>query len=367
MKFHETHYEDYVNAVDVNNFHPELGAWLRRFPPTLHALPNLIFYGPTGVGKYSQVLAFLKRYSPSQLKYEKRMELETEKQTYHYRISDIHYEVDISLLGCNSKLLWHELFAQIVDIIANNLALSEKIGVIVCKNFHAIHAELLEIFYSYIQHYRNNIMSSIGVRFILITENISFLPMNILEASQIVSVGRPSFDAMHKMVKSNEHYSDYGDDGDDDGTCSGGIVFNLLTDIPRESITNLKELKVLQHIKSAEQLPAEIFDIICGQIIEEMEEPVTDYSALREKLYDILVYNLDALECIWCIFTHFASGSPPRLSASATADWMDALQVFLKQYNNNYRPIYHLESIILCLITKLQQPNRESHPPKQLK
>ena len=346
MKFHETHYEDYVNAVEENNFHPELAAWLRRFPSTLHTLPNLIFYGPTGVGKYSQVLSLLKRYSPSQLKYEKRMELETEKQTYHYRISDIHYEVDISLLGCNSKVLWHELFAQIVDIIANNLALCDKIGVIVCKNFHTIHAELLEIFYSYIQHYRNNIMSSIGVRFILITENISFLPMNILEASQVVSVGRPSLAAMRLMTadngdaaaakEANNHYSD------------------VLAQIPRESITNLKELKVLRHIQSADQLPAEIFDIICRQIIEEMEEPVTNFSALREKLYDILVYNLDALECIWCIFTHFAS--PERLSVSATAEWMDALHVFLKQYNNNYRPIYHLESIILCLITKLQQP-----------
>jgi len=340
MKFHETHYEDYVNAVEEHNFHPELCAWLRQFPPTLHALPNLIFYGPTGVGKYSQVLAFLKRYSPSHLKYEKRMELETEKQTYHYRISDIHYEVDIALLGCNSKLLWHELFAQIVEIIANNLALSEKIGVIVCKNFHAIHAELLEIFYSYIQHYRNNIMSSIGVRFILITENISFLPMNILQASQVVSVGRPSIDAMSRMTyggadAANKHYSD------------------VLAQIPRESITNLKELKVLRQIKSADQLPAEIFDIICSQIIEEIESPTPDFSSLREKLYDILVYNLDALECIWCIFTHFASSSPPRISESAMVDWMDALQVFLKQYNNNYRPIYHLESIILCLITKI--------------
>jgi hypothetical protein len=188
-------------------------------------------------------------------------------------------------------------------------------------------------------------MSSIGVRFILITENISFLPMNILEASQVVSVGRPSLDAMRLMTadngdaaaeEANNHYSD------------------VLAQIPRESITNLKELKVLRHIQSADQLPAEIFDIICRKIIEEMEEPVTNFSALREKLYDILVYNLDALECIWCIFTHFAS--PERLSVSATAEWMDALHVFLKQYNNNYRPIYHLESIILCLITKLQQP-----------
>ena len=31
---------------------------------------NTIIYGPTGVGKYSQMLYFLKKYSPSSLKYE---------------------------------------------------------------------------------------------------------------------------------------------------------------------------------------------------------------------------------------------------------------------------------------------------------
>jgi len=333
MKFHETHYEDYILAVEGNNFHPELTDWFRQFPPTLRELPNFVFYGPPGVGKYSQVLDMLKRYSPSQLRYEKRIELETDKQNYHYRISDIHYEVDISLLGCNSKVLWHELFTQIVEIIANNIALTEKIGVIVCKNFHAIHAELLEIFYSYIQHYRNNIMSSIQVRFILITENISFLPMNILESSQVVSVARPSREILEAFVP--EH-------------CAG-----LMGHIQSESITNLKELKMLGHIPDVEHLPAELFDMICGQIIDELESPVIDFSKFREKLYDILVYNLDALECIWKIFMHFVTQTPSRISGVATEEWMSELHVFLKQYNNNYRPIYHLEAIFLSLLTKL--------------
>ena len=56
----------------------------------------------------------------------------------------------MSHLGCNSKILWNEIFMQIVDIISVK---SEKIGVVICKNFHMIHGELLEIFYSYIQQY----------------------------------------------------------------------------------------------------------------------------------------------------------------------------------------------------------------------
>ena len=33
---------------------------------------------------------------------------------------------------------------------------------------------------------------------------------------------------------------------------------------------------------------------------------------------------------------------------------MEKMYVFLKQYNNNYRPIYHLESIFFYIITILQ-------------
>jgi len=68
----------------------------------------------------------------------------------------------MSLLGCNSKLLWHEIYQQLVDIIS---AKTEKSGIIVCKEFHNIHSELLENFYSYMQ---NNNDSSINIKFILL-------------------------------------------------------------------------------------------------------------------------------------------------------------------------------------------------------
>jgi hypothetical protein len=80
----------------------------------------------------------LKKYSPSHFKYEKKITIQTDKHTYTYHISDIHYEIDMSLLGCNSKILWNEIFLQIVDIISVK---AEKVGFIVCKNFHMIHGE----------------------------------------------------------------------------------------------------------------------------------------------------------------------------------------------------------------------------------
>ena len=87
----------------------------------------------------------------------------------------------MSLLGCNSKLLWHDIYQQIVDIIS---AKTDKSGIIVCKEFHNIHSELLENFYSYMQE---NNSSAINIKFILITEEISFIPDSILNCCEIMN------------------------------------------------------------------------------------------------------------------------------------------------------------------------------------
>ena len=166
MKYYETHFDDYLFTSEKFNLHPELTTSIDAFPKNIRQLKNVIFYGPPGSGKYTQVLKILKKYSPSELKYEKKMKLTTDKQEYVYKISDIHYEIDMSLLGCNSKIVWHEAFLQIVDIIAVK---QDKIGVIVCKNFHLIHNELLDNFYSYIQHY-NYHESHIKIKFFIFSE-----------------------------------------------------------------------------------------------------------------------------------------------------------------------------------------------------
>ena len=52
------------------------------------------------------------------------------------------------MLGCNAKGIWHDIFTHFNDMIN---AKSNKVGFIICKNFHEIHNELLDIFYSYMQ------------------------------------------------------------------------------------------------------------------------------------------------------------------------------------------------------------------------
>ena len=269
MKFYETHFEEYINENNRLNLHPKLNKLYEKFPLQLQNLKNVIFYGPNGTGKYTQMLKSIKKYSPTDLKYEKKISLTYNKQQYFFKISDIHYEVDMSLLGCNSKLLWHEIYQQIIDIIS---AKTEKSGIIVCKYFHDIHSELLENFYSYMQ--KNN-DTSIDLKFILITEEISFIPDNILNCCEIINISRPTKTLYVKCIKSK-----------------------LPTKLKPENITNIKILHVYN-----EELMMQ-YKIICNKIIHNIIN-INDLHFLkfRDILYDIFIYNLDMSDCIWYILS----------------------------------------------------------------
>jgi hypothetical protein len=115
---------------------------------------------------------------------------------------------------------------------------------------------------------------------------------------------------------------------------------------------NLKEMASFFYIKKPGEIPEDIFNIICDNIIRGME----DYrniriAEFRDTLYDILIYNLEIGDCIWYIFSHFVEGGGFR--DADISDILNRVYVFLKYYNNNYRPIYHLESIIFYFIIKI--------------
>jgi len=324
MKYYETTFDEYVSSCEKNNLHEELNIQL---PDKIENVENLIFYGPSGIGKYTQVLKHIKKYSATQLKYQKKITITTEKQEYIYPISDIHYEIDMALLGCNSKTLWHEIFYQIVDIISIK---ETKVGFIVCKNFHETHNELLDIFYSYIQQY-NNINALIDIKFILITESVSFLPNDILNSFKIINVSRPN-DYTKIIQNKDNHFK------------------KNMQFITNDCIMNIKEMNSFSQCK-LDDLPNDIFNIICDSIIDEITGN-KDLFKLREKIYDIMVYNLNAIECVYYILSFFIKNG--YLNDEDTNIITKKMYNILLQYNNNYRPIYHLETIFVYIITKLK-------------
>ena len=73
MKYYETHFEEYMVEVERENLHPKLEKIYNQFPKSIGNFKNVIFFGPAGVGKYSQMLKSIQKYSPSELKYEKKL------------------------------------------------------------------------------------------------------------------------------------------------------------------------------------------------------------------------------------------------------------------------------------------------------
>jgi hypothetical protein len=334
MKFLETHFEEYINSVQKTNLHPKLEKYYDKFPATIETLGNLIFYGPSGVGKYSQMLFSIKKYSHSDLKYEKKLSIVFNKDVYYFKISDIHYEIDMSLLGCNSKLLWHDIYQQIVDVIS---AKTEKTGIIVCKEFHSIHTELLENFYSYMQ---DNNVCNINIKFILLTEEISFIPDNILNCCEVISLARPTKISYAKSCKNK-----------------------LPIELKVENITNIKHINA--NINANINLCNELMHphkIICEKILKDIVTVDSlKFLKFRDYLYDIFIYNLDITDCIWYIMeTLILHGKIKRKDISAV---LLKTYSFLKYYNNNYRPIYHLEAYLFYLISIVHGFNTSVKPP----
>jgi hypothetical protein len=324
MKFQETHFEEYIQSVKKNNLHPKLEELYNLFPTNLDKIGNLIFYGPSGVGKYSQVLNFIRRFSQTELKYEKKLNVIYDKKQYYLKISDIHYEVDMSLLGCNSKLLWHEIYQQIVDAI---IAKPNKYGIILCKNFQDIHNELLENFYSYMQDNNSN-SSLLQIKYVILTEQISFIPKSILNCCEIIHIERPKKNNYNIFLKNNKLSS------------KNTLNISDINNIKALDI-NIDELYIPHHV-------------LCNKIINEIDN-IDDirFQNFRDILYDLLIYNLDIYESIWYILNHYIQNN--KIKRENISYILLKIFEFFRYYNNNYRPIYHLENFFFNLVRVINE------------
>jgi len=324
MKISKSHFEHYLNEENSISLHPSLLKIYNNFSDNLSELKNIIFYGPSNVGKYTQALTLIKKYSPSNLKYEKKITVNYNKDLYFFKISDIHYEVDMSLIGCHSKLLWNEIYNQITDIL---LSKSCKSGIILCKYYHEIHSELLDIFYSYMQTLNN---PNIDIKYIIITENISFIPNNIVNCCQLISVEKPS-KQKYKDCKNIKLQEISNIEKSNDNICDKiiNIIKNIKVDSSNNTIINNNQT-VLYKSNNI-------------------------YYSIREHLYDIFIYNLNPQDCIWYIINSLIRDK--NINEKNINEILMKTYTFLKYYNNNYRPIYHFEKFIIFLIIHIYDIN----------
>lgn len=302
-------FEKYISSADKTNLHPSLMRVYSSLPEELSDAPHLLFHGPPGCGKYTQALLALKKYSPTGLRYDKIMRAGDDKQPYLIRISDVHFEVDMETLGCHSRTLWNTVYTKIVDSLA---ARSQPVGYIVCKNFHKTHKELIEIFYYY--------MSCSAVKLLILSDHVGFLPRKVFERCFRIHVPRPAKTKL-KAAK-----------------------------LPFVEVSNL-QLRSKAQQACGNRVDSAI-DVIASAILE---ESVPNYIDLRMACYDLLIRQFSIPDCVWKIVQKLEHNGV--VNNECYLDLFSVLVRFFRLYNNNYRPIYHLEYLAFSL-RKIAHPHR---------
>ena len=327
MKIIKNTFDTYINNyIDIHNNK------ILNSINNLDSFDNLIIYGREGIGKYSVVLNFIKQFSSTKLKYEKKIIINNNKNDFFIKISDIHYEIDIELLGYNSKTLFNEIYNLILNIIYSKQI---KEGIILCKNFEFIDSELLELFYSYMQDNK----TTCKIKFIIITCNYSFLPNNIINISKIISLKVPCKSKYNKISNKNPLQYNNSNNILDNNNNSNNIVTQ------EEYIKNLKDKIYLKNLEYNNDYLYNIYNTLITNNI--------DFVNLRNNLYDLLIYKIDINIFIWNLLELLIINK--KINNVNIDHILDKTFKFFLHYNNNYRPIFHLENYVIYLLKVINE------------
>ena len=160
---------------------------------------------------------------------------------------------------------------------------------ILCRNFCSINNELLDNFYTYMNNEKSNIS------FIFLVNNISCLPNELINSCNIIPLKR--------IANSKNHL----------GTITNNFVEKIYSLIKNYKSFNVK--------------------------------------TVRGFLYDILIYQIDVYEFFYELLKKINDELKP--SQEKMFKLLNELNKILKLFNNNYRSIYHLENMVLSIITIL--------------
>ncbi len=328
----------YIELINKNNNYINT-KYIDYIYKNKNEINNYILYGPSGTFKYINALKILEIFSESKLKYEKKIILNIQKNEFSLKISDIHYEIDINLLNYNTKFLWNEIYTNIFNIIQLK---SNKIGFIVFRNFDNINHELLINLYSYMQ--KSIFNNLVKIKYIIICENLSFIPNNIKNISTIFFFKRLNFEKYINLCnKNNKIYFK-------------NLLNNNYTknDIINEYFNNINTLKYINIENNSDNINVNtIHHSLCNKLITYIISNEIKINIIRNILYDILIYQENIYECIFYILIQLFKKNV--FNNNNIDKILIKTLYFFKEYNNNYRPIFHLESYILYLIKNINE------------
>lgn len=308
----------------------------------LDAMPmgNYIIYGPMGCGKYTMAMNLIRPHSECSLRMCKTLNVTFNKKSYYIQMSDVHFEVDFNMMGSSAKLFWVHLYQIICDIVVLR---KNRRAYILCKNFVSITNDLLDIFQTYVSP--NNCMNNnCDLSFIILTDCVSFIPNNII--------------SMFTLMRVPIHVRENGIE-----MCGVSEAEENMKNVVVMGVDNLVTAK-----KAGKFEPYRYKRVILSNV----EDMIYNYCpqnslGMRNALYDVYIYNWNIYELIWQILSRLVTKYDEELRGSSfsTHEQFKSLivaQCFyltdsLELYNVNYRPILHIEKMMIQFVTLIRQLN----------
>ena len=196
---------------------------------------------------------------------------------------------------------------------------------------------------------QKELFSTLNIKYIIITECVSFIPMKIINICKILNFAKLNKKNIHALCnKTNKQFF------------KKLNLSNIVTkDIPCTTVDSIYNkvnnpniftyLDISNNLKYIEQHSA-ICDTYINIICNNNNYNITN---IRTLLYDILINHLNSHECFFYIIQSLIVNK--LINTNKISDLIFNSIFFLKNYNNNYRPIFHLESFTLYLIELINE------------
>ena len=160
--------------------------------------------------------------------------------------------------------------------------------------------------------------SKLKLKFIILTEHISFISNDILNIFKTIYIEKISKSTYKKIYK--------------------------VKDI--DNINNLNYLKYNINCK----ILLEPYKNICNKIIATITSGNIDLNKIRTYIYDLLIYNTNIYDAYYYILESLIKKNLLNKTNINSNDLYNNTVIFFMYYNNNYRPIFHLENYIYYLV-----------------
>ena len=154
-------------------------------------------------------------------------------------------------------------------------------------------------------------------------DSITFIPDNILNTCNIIGVPRPTKAAYTRILNDK---------------ISTNVLVKQITNI-KSLITNTMTLQ-----NNHDNYINVLYDLICNP------ESIK-FINFRDTIYDIFIYDIEIGYVVYGLLNKLDSDSKFK-HLDITYLFIETYS-FLKYYNNNYRPIYHLENYLYKIINSI--------------